>query len=141
MARRTKNKRVDKGQSTKYADTGRVFLASARALSTLGDEQAPYGNAIGLLAIHAAIRYSDAVSIAFGEQKSTGGHVDAADHLRTMMGQRLPDDMAKRLQKILLEKDIVSYQGNFYDLAEGRKLLKVAEVFCDWAHDLFQRRP
>lgn len=141
MTRKTKNRRVDKFQAPSYAETGRVFLESAKALSLVADEQAPYGNAIGLLAIHAVIAYTDALSIAFGECKSAADHTAAADNLRRILGSQLSAEMGKRLSKALLEKDVVSYQGHFYDLAEGRKLLALAETYCTWAKDLFQRRP
>jgi hypothetical protein len=77
MVKRTTTRRVDKAQAPKYADTGRVFLASARALSDVADDDAPYGNAIALLAIHATISYTDALSIAYGEKKSADEHTKA----------------------------------------------------------------
>lgn len=123
-----------------YAETGRVFLESARALSTVADAHAPYGNAIGLLAIHAAISFTDSLSIAFGENKSTGEHAAAVQNLQAILGSRMPKEMSKRLRKILLDKDAVSYQGHFYSLADGRKVLKLAEEYSAWAWDLYQRR-
>lgn len=70
MVRRTNARRVDRQDAPGYAETGRTFLQSALALSDIADEGAPYGNAIGLLAIHAAISYADALTIGFGEKKS-----------------------------------------------------------------------
>jgi hypothetical protein len=140
MTRKTKHQRVDKYHAAAYAGTGRVFLESAQALSTVADEGAPYGNAIGLLAIHAVISYADALSIALGETKSTDVHAAAADHLAAVLGADLPKDMAKCLRKMLIEKDVVSYQGHLYDLAEGRRLLAQAAEFCAWARDYLQRR-
>jgi hypothetical protein len=141
MTRKTKSRRIDRLQAAKYLETGRVFLESAKALSIVADEQANYGNAIGLLSIHAAISFTDALSIAYGECKSTDEHIAAIDTLQSILGNRLPPDMAKRLRKLLLEKDVVSYQGQFYDLDEGRQLLLLTEAYCKWAWDLFQLRP
>lgn len=141
MAGRSRIKRVDKTQASRYAETGRVFLESARALSVVADAGAPYGNATGLLAIHASIGYTDCLSIAFAGIKSTGEHTSAADNLQEVLGARLPISMGKVLRKILMAKDDISYQGHFYPLSEGRKLLKLAEAYCEWAGDLFQRRP
>lgn len=141
VVKRTRTRRVDPGEAPKYADMGRVFLESARALSTVADEGAPYGNAIALLGVHAAISYTDALSIAFGGRKSGDEHAKAADTLRSILGSRLPDDKAKVLRKILLEKDSVSYQGTYYTLADGQKLQKLAESYCRWAAEALQSRP
>ena len=141
MVKRTASKRVDKSRAPQYAETGRVFLESAQALADVADDGAPYGNAIALLAIHAAISYSDALTIAFGELKSADEHTKAADTLRSVLGSRLPTDQVKSFRTILQEKDAVSYQGTYYTLADGRKLLKRSRTFCAWALELFQTRP
>lgn len=141
MVKRGASKRVDKSHAPQYADTGRVFLESAQALSDVADEGAPYGNAIGLLAIHAAISYGDALSIAFGQLKSADEHMKAADALRSVLGSRLPAEQFKSFRAVLQEKDAVSYQGTYYTLADGRKLLKRSKSFCAWALEVFQTRP
>ena len=141
VVKRSSTRRVDRGEAPKYAEAGRVFLESARALSTVADDGAPYGNAIALLGIHAAISYTDALSIGFGERKSGDQHAKAVDTLRSILGARLPDDKAKVLRKILIEKDSVSYQGTYYTLADGQKLLELAESYCQWAMETLQHRP
>ena len=141
MVRRTARKRVDKSHAPQYAETGRVFLESAQALSDVADEGAPYGNAIALLAIHAAISSGDALTIAFGELKSADEHTRAPEALRSVLGSRLPPDQIKSFRAILQEKDAVSYQGTYYTLADGRKLLKRSRMFCAWALKVFQTRP
>lgn len=141
MVKRTATRRVDKAQAPKYADTGRVFLASAKALSDVADDDAPYGNAIALMAIHATISYTDALSIAYGEKKSADEHTKAVETLRSIIGGRFPETRAKQLRKVLLQKDTVSYQGAYYSLSEGRSLLLVAEAYCKWASDLLEQRP
>jgi hypothetical protein len=107
----------------------------------VADEDAPYGNAIALLAIHAAISYSDALSIAYREIKSTDEHAKAIDALRSVLGIQLTIARAKELRKILQEKDSVSYQGSYYTIHEGQHILGVAESYCAWARDMFERRP
>lgn len=141
MVKRTKARRVDKQQAPKYSETGRVFLESAQALSAVADDGAPYGNAIALLAIHATISYTDALSIAYGERKSADEHTKAVDTLRTILGSRLPEEPAKQLRRILTEKDTVSYQGRYYTLEDGRKVLTFAETFCTWARKALEIRP
>lgn len=141
MVRRTGARRVERHEAPRYADTGRVFLESAQALSDVAHDGAPYGNAIALLAIHATISYTDALSIAFGERKSADVHTKAADLLRAVLGTRLPNDQAKSLRRILQEKDSVSYQGTWYTLEDGRKLLADARQYCAWARETLQVRP
>lgn len=141
MVRRTRTRRVDSAEAPRYAETGRVFLESARALSTVADEGAPYGNAIALLGIHAAISYTDALSIGYGGRKSGDEHAKAVGTLRSILGARLPDIQAKTLGRILLQKDLVSYQGTYYTLPDGQKLLKLAESYCQWAMETLQHRP
>lgn len=139
MARRVASKPVDKSQASAYAETGRVFLESAKALALVADAAAPYGNAIGLLAIHATISYSDALSIAFGGRKSTGAHTEALNLLRDVLENELPAEMARKFERIVAKKDAISYRGLLFPLADGRKLLASAEAFCVWARDYLQR--
>ena len=113
MVKRTQTRKVDKSQAGKYA----------------------------LLAIHAAISYSDALSIAYGGIKSTDDHAKAVDALRSVLGAQLMIARAKELLKILLEKDAVSYQGSYYTLEEGQRILAVAESYCAWARRVFEGRP
>jgi hypothetical protein len=141
LVKRTTTRRVDRSRAARYADTGRVFLESARALADVADEDAPYGNAIALLSIHATISYTDALTIAYGERKSADQHGKAVDTLRAVLGSRLDNDQVRTLRLILREKDMVSYQGTYYSLDQGRRLLDNAEEYCSWARDLFETRP
>lgn len=141
MVKRTNARQVDKHDAPGYADIGRIFLESARALSEIADEGAPYGNAIGLLSIHAVISYSDALTIAFGEKKSADEHRKAVDTLRSVMGSKLDERAVKAFRQVLQNKDAVSYQGESYSIDDGRKLLKQAELFCKWARTVFETRP
>ena len=141
MVKRGASKRVDRSHAPQYAETGRVFLESAQALSDVADDGAPYGNAVALLAIHAAISYGDTLTIAFGQLKSADEHMKAADALRSVLGTRLPAEQLKSFRAVLQEKDAVSYQGTYYTLADGRKLLERSRSFCAWALEVFQTRP
>jgi len=133
MVRRSRARRVDKSEATRYLAAGEALLASARALGDVADASAPYGNAIALLAIHAALSHTDALTVRYGETKSAGEHIRAAETLRSVLGTRLPNERQQALRRILGEKDSVAYQGTYYPLAEGRKLLRAAEGYCGWA--------
>ena len=102
----------------------------------------PYGNAVGVVAIHSAIAYNDALTIAFRGIKSTeGDHRKAADVLQRAMGSRVETEQIARLRSILALKDRISYGGQYYMLDEARRLLRSAEAFAEWAERMYKERP
>jgi len=104
------------------------FLEGARTLAELADENGPTGNAIAAIAVHAAIAWSDAVSIAYAGMKSTDGdHMRAADPLHDALGARMD---AQALRWVLQKKDTVAYGGDYYRVSEALALLERAEEFC-----------
>lgn len=89
MVRSGSAKDVDPSQAEKYRRVGASLLASARALEGVAVGGDPYGNAIGVVAVHAAIAYNDALTIAFRGIRSTeGDHRKAADVLQRALGHR-----------------------------------------------------
>lgn len=142
MARIAGTKAVERHQATAYLGTGRTFLVAAQALEALAGEDESYGNAIALLAVHAAIAHVDALTIGFAEKKSTSGdHRDAAKLLRAVFGNRLPDNQERALVSLLNSKDAVSYQGKHFPLEDAMALLAKATAFAAWADERYQERP
>ena len=142
MTRADRNKRTDRSSAGKYRETARSFLASAEALATLANDDEAYGNAIALLAVHAAIGYADAIAIAYGERKSTAGdHEQVVALLTTILRTRLPAGERTRLLKLVKLKDTVAYQGKYFQLDEARQHLILAARFAAWAEQMYQRRP
>lgn len=142
MVRSGRSKGVDPYQAEKYRRVGASLLASAQALESIAVTGDPYGNAVGVVAIHAAIAYNDALTIAFRGIKSTeGDHRKAADVLQTALGHRAQANQMDRLRSMLSLKDRISYGGQFYTLEEARQLLRSAEAFCAWAESLYAERP
>jgi hypothetical protein len=142
MVRIGRAKDVDPSEAEKYRRVGESLLASARALEAVAVVGDPYGNAIGVVAVHSAIAYNDALCISFAGFKSTeGDHRKAADLLqRALKGRAEPGEVA-RLRSILALKDRVSYAGHLYRLDEAGSLLRDAEAFGAWAEQLYQERP
>lgn len=138
-------KRTDRYQAQKYHRVARSLLQSASALMELASEGDLYGNAIAVLAIHAAISYNDALTISYGEVKSTEGqHTKAADLLiEALKGfdTKLVAARADQLRAILGSKDRVSYTGTFYRLEDAAQLLRQTADFAAWADAMYQRRP
>ncbi len=111
----------------------------------LASEGDSYGNAIAVLAIHAAIGYNDSLTISYGELKSTDGqHTRAAELLIEVMkgvSTREVSSRADQLRAILGSKDRVSYTGTFYRLEDAALLLRQVADFATWADAMYQRRP
>jgi hypothetical protein len=142
MVRSGRSKEMDRSQAEKYRRVGASLLASAVALEVVAAEGDPYGNAVGVVAIHAAIAYNDALTIAFRGIKSTEGeHGKAADVLQRAMVNRASPEQVDRLRSILSLKDRISYGGQYYTLDEARRLLRSAEAFAEWAERMYRERP
>jgi hypothetical protein len=130
---------VDRGSAPKYAHVAASFLESATALATLAGADEGYGNAIALLSTHAVIAWADAVSIRYAEQKATDGdHAQAAAVLRDSVRNRLTTAAEKALRSVLAEKDAIAYQGRYYPLDHGIKVLEQAKKFAKWAREAYE---
>ena len=69
-------RKVARHRAADYWQVSTHLMESARTLLTLGDKE--YGNAIGICIIHAVISANDAVTIHFGEVRSSSEqHADA----------------------------------------------------------------
>lgn len=132
-ARKRPTTRVDRDEWRKYERTGRSLLDSAVTLAEYGE--AVHGNALGILVVHAAIAYADALCIhAAGCKSKSGEHTDAADLLEQVVAD-VPEKALKALRAVLAEKDRVSYTGECYTLEEGKRLLKRLSSFVTWARE------
>jgi hypothetical protein len=141
MVRLGRTKREDRSRAAKYAAVGRSLLHTARDLELMGE--AKYGNGVAIIAIHSAIAYSDALTVAYREIKSTDGdHVHAADVLVRALGLAADTRQVQRLRAILNAKSHASYSGNFYTLRDGQEILKELEQYVSWAEQkLMERSP
>ena len=74
--------------------------------------------------------------------KSTAGdHAAVVPILRNIFRQQLPADVEKALRSVVASKDEIAYQGRYYPLADGRRLLARAETFAVWACRMYEERP
>jgi hypothetical protein len=138
---RGRRKDTDRHQAAKYRNVGSALLQSAKDLEDLATDETRYGNAISVIAIHAAIAYNDAITIAYGGFKSTEGeHVRAPDALLAALKNPSPEAV-DLLRAVVKKKDAVSYQGVYSTMADASAILRKAESFCAWAEEAYQRRP
>jgi len=94
-----------------------------------------YWNAAGLLIIHSAIAYSDAVTIKVGGVKSHG-----EDHMAVMgllKDTVVLDDLGikalNHLRRMIEQKNLVSYSGEIYQRKDVEELWKHLDRFRSWA--------
>lgn len=137
-----KTRQMDRSQAMKYLRVARALHSTAGDLNELAGDGDTYGNAMAIVAIHAAIAYSDALSIAFREIKSVdGNHSMAVPTLRHAMGYRADDTQINRLSNIIDQKSAVSYQGQYYTLADARTVVSKVDVFAEWVLAVWEERP
>jgi hypothetical protein len=142
MVRRGRRPAVDPAASVKYQRVAAALMKSASDLTELAADGGRYGNAIGIVAIHAAIAYADALSIRFGAFKSAeGDHLRAVDALTEALGDRADATAIRHLRRVLAQKDQVSYQGAYFTVADAKRLTADAQEFAAWAEDLLRYRP
>jgi hypothetical protein len=97
---------------------------------------------MAIVAVHAAIAYADALSIAFRDLKSVDGdHSMAVVTLRHAMGHRADEAQMKRLGNIIDEKSAVSYQGQYYTLDDAKAVVEKLDAFAEWVLMLWEDRP
>lgn len=90
MVKRGQRRSTDPSQAAKYRRVGAALVESARVLQTVAEEGDRFGNAIGIVAVYAAIAYTDALTIAHAGYCSTkGDHRKAADALQAALTHRV----------------------------------------------------
>lgn len=135
--------RVPAHRAGQYRNVAESLYSAAEDLATLAGDESGYGNAIGVLVVHAAIAWTDALTIAYDERKHTGGqHRKAADLLLEAVGEPNVDaDKRKKLQAILRAKEEVSYMGEYYREDQALTLLTKLRAYRRWAREVYERRP
>lgn len=93
-----------------------------------------YWNAAGVLIVHAAIAYTDALTIKFGGVRSKGeDHMAAADLLRQVARLDETDLLQVRhLERIINEKNRVSYEGEIFHQKDIEPLWKHLTRYREW---------
>jgi hypothetical protein len=133
-------KQEDRSRATSYQAIARSLLDTARGLDTIAEPR--YGNGLGIISVHAAIAYTDALTIAYRGVKSVDGdHTRAAEVLVHALGQRADQAQVRRLKRVLNAKSEVSYGGAYYTLDEGRDLFGDVNRYGSWAEEMLLSRP
>lgn len=137
-----KTRHTPRSQAMRYIRVARALHSTARDLRDVAADGDTYGNAMAIIAIHAAIAYADALSIAFREIKSIdGNHSMAVPALQHALGHRADARQCRRLANIIDQKNAVSYQGEYYTLEDAARVVDEVGAFAEWALALFEQRP
>lgn len=130
----------DPSRAGGYFRVAQGLRNTARDLNAMAEPK--YGNGLAIVAIHAAIAYTDALTVAYGGFKSTDGdHTRAADALQRAVGHRADPRQVRRLVGILDAKTHASYSGSYYTLADGQRIFEHLEAFAAWADEMYHNRP
>lgn len=136
MARRTGRKTVERSRFRDYERVADHFFEAARDAMDLG-----YWTAAGVLIVHSAIAYADALCI---QQSGVRSAADDHEEAVAMLEQALPsgEDVSKavqQLRRIIDEKTRVSYLGELYTQNQTRTLWGRLDRFRRWAKRVLQR--
>ncbi|MEO8232271.1 MAG: hypothetical protein ABI638_08305 [Ignavibacteriota bacterium] len=103
-------------------------------------EEFEYYNASGVLLVHSAIAFSDAVTIKYSSKKCSGeNHYE----IIALLNEVIPKNAGNRnalnhLEKIIDHKNVVSYNGEIYSKKDITALKKHFERFKIWAEELIR---
>lgn len=133
MVKKTTRKSIDRSASKNYRIVAENFYNGAEIAM-----EYEYWNAAGVLIVHAAIAYSDAICIKYGGVKS-----QSEDHHRivSLIKELIVESKEKKsalnqLERIIEHKTAVSYSGEIYDKKDIDMLWKYLERFKVWAERL-----
>jgi hypothetical protein len=133
MVKRIKKISVDKAKTSDYIYVAKIFFNGAEVAA-----EYEYWNAAGVLIIHSAIAYADAITIKYGATKSKGDdHQDVVNLIDSFVAHSEEKKKAlSYLYKIITHKNLVSYSGNIYGKKDIDKLWKYLDRFVFWAEKL-----
>ena len=136
MVKRRSRKLVNRQKYYDYNIVAQQFYEAAEVAKDF-----KYWNAAGVLIVHAAIAYTDAISIKISWQKSSSeNHEDAIALVDSLVANG--DEKKKamnQLRKIIAEKTMVSYAGDLYDEKDVENMWKWLQRFRKWAVGIVDR--
>lgn len=131
-----KKYKTTKTESTKYLDYKTVALNFFEGAKVASEFE--YWNAAGVLIVHSAIAYGDAITIKFGKVKSRGeDHQNIVNLINSLIAESDEKKNALiNLSKIIDHKNLVSYSGNIFTGKDITRLWKYLLRFKSWADSL-----
>ncbi|MFH1724228.1 MAG: HEPN domain-containing protein [Elusimicrobiota bacterium] len=134
-AKKTDIKKVASDRAGIYWDKAEDFFRTMRDASAAGN-----WNGAGLAAVHCAISAADAVLVAkAGVRSSSKDHEDAADLIASHVRHPQAKEQARRLRRILQEKNLIEYVDKSYRQDDALELQKHVERFMAWVRPHLNR--
>lgn len=135
MPKRTTRQSVDRRRSQDYRKVAEHFSDAADIAI-----EYKYWTAAGVLIVHSAIAYADAISIRLSGQKSASeSHEDAITLLESIAADgEKKKNAINQFKRIISEKSKVSYFGDLYEEASVREMWKRLERFRNWANNILK---
>ena len=136
MPRPSTRKAVDRARSADYFAVAENFFKGAELA-----REFEYWNAAGLLVVHAAIAFADAICVKLGGVKSRGeDHHEAIALLDEVTAVSQAQKKAlNQFRKIIDHKTSVAYAGDVYGKADVEQLWRLVVRFREWAMRVLQR--
>ena len=134
--RKSKRASVDRAKYKDYLKVAESFHSGAETARAF-----EYWNAAGLLIVHAAIAYTDAITIKIGGVKSHGeDHMAAVDLVKqTVVLDKSDEKALNHLSQMIQEKNLVSYSGEVYGMQDIEKLWKHLDRYKSWVILVLER--
>ncbi|MBI4178257.1 hypothetical protein HY522_02385 [bacterium] len=135
-----KRRKIRAEARTRAADYLKVADDFAGGADTA--EEFEYFNAAGVLYVHAAIAYADAVCIAMSGKKSASeDHDDVVDLLNDVIAGTDPVDREalKSIQRVISIKNQVSYEGRSFSRKDVFPLKRRIDTIRRWSKDRVRR--
>ena len=133
MPRLSQKINVDHSKASNYKYVADNFYDGAQVAA-----EYEYWNAAGVLIVHSAIAYGDAITIKFESVKSKGEDHQALVNLIESITAQSPKKKSAllHLTKLIDQKNAVSYSGDIYKKADIDQMWKHLERFKFWVVDL-----
>jgi len=133
MTRGTQKVTIDKVKFKNYKIVADNFYKGAEVAAAY-----EYWNAAGVLLVHSAIAYADALTIRFGGVKCKGeDHQEIVNLLNSILStEKIKRNPLLQLQKIIAHKNSVSYNGDVYNKSDIDHLQKLTARFKEWTEEL-----
>jgi len=129
MAKGRARKSVPRRRFREYQNVAEHFYQAAKDSMEL-----EYWTAAGVLIVHSAIAFADALSIKLSGVKSAGeNHEDAVVLVENAVAEGEGKTKAlNQLRRIIEEKTKVSYLGELYTASQTKEMWKRLERFRNW---------
>jgi hypothetical protein len=136
MAKRRGRKSIARHRFKEYESVAEHFYKAAKDSNDL-----EYWTASGVLIVHSAIAFADALCIKLAGVKSVGeDHEEAITLLENITAESVEKNKAiNQLKRIIEEKTKVSYLGELYSSSQTKEMWKRLERFRKWAKEILTR--